>query len=64
MPFGLCNAAQNLAKLMDLVLGYDLEPKVFIYFDDIIVATALRNIYVPKKNIMTNPGNSWELFSM
>lgn len=64
MPFGLCNAAQNLAKLMDLVLGYDLEPKVFIYFDDIIVATALRNICVPKKNIMTNPGNSWELFSM
>lgn len=39
MPFGLCNAAQNLAKLMDRVLGYDLEPKVFVYLDDIIVAT-------------------------
>lgn len=39
MPFGLCNAAQNLSKLMDSVLGYDLEPNVFCYLDDIIVAT-------------------------
>lgn len=39
MPFGLCNAAQNLSKLMDSVLGYDLEPKVFVYLDDIVIAT-------------------------
>lgn len=39
MPFGLCNAAQNMSKLMDLVLGFDLEPKVFVYLDDIIIAT-------------------------
>ena len=37
MPFGLCNASQTLARLMDKVLGYDLEPKVFVYLDDIIV---------------------------
>lgn len=39
MPFGLCNAAQNMSKLMDRVLGFDLEPKVFVYLDDIIIAT-------------------------
>lgn len=39
MPFGLCNAAQSLCRLMDNVLGYDLEPAVFVYLDDIIVAT-------------------------
>lgn len=37
MPFGLCNASQTLARLMDKVLGYDLEPRVFVYLDDIIV---------------------------
>ena len=37
MPFGLCNASQTLARLMDKVLGYDLEPKVFVYLDDIII---------------------------
>lgn len=39
IPFGLSNAAQNMSKLMDLVLGFDLEPKVFVYLDDIIIAT-------------------------
>lgn len=39
MPFGLCSAAQNLSMLMDQVLGYDLEPKVFCYLDDVVIAT-------------------------
>ena len=37
MPFGLCNASQTLCRLMDKVLGVDLEPRVFVYLDDIIV---------------------------
>lgn len=39
MPFGLCNSAATMCKLMDLVLGCDLEPKVFGYLDDVIVAS-------------------------
>lgn len=39
LPFGLHGAAQSLCRLMDAVLGYDLEPFVFVYLDDIIIAT-------------------------
>lgn len=46
MPFGLCSAAQNLSMLMDKVLGYDLEPKVFCYLDDIIIATEDYNDHI------------------
>lgn len=38
MPFGLCNAPQTQSRLMDRVLGADLEPFVFAYLDDIVVA--------------------------
>lgn len=37
IPFGLCNAATSHARLMDMVVGVDLQPKVFVYLDDIIV---------------------------
>lgn len=39
LPFGLHGAAQSLCRLMDSVLGYDLEPSVFVYLDDIIICT-------------------------
>lgn len=39
MPFGLINSASTLCKLIDRVIGADLEPFVFKYLDDIIVAT-------------------------
>lgn len=39
MPMGLCNSAQTMSRLMDVVLGCDLEPSVFYYLDDIIVCT-------------------------
>jgi RNase H-like domain found in reverse transcriptase/Reverse transcriptase (RNA-dependent DNA polymerase)/Integrase zinc binding domain/Retroviral aspartyl protease len=39
MPFGLCNAAQSLSRLMHHVIGNDLEPDVFTYLDDIVIAT-------------------------
>lgn len=38
-PFGLCNAGQSQCRLMDRVLGFDMEPFVFVYLDDIVVAT-------------------------
>lgn len=39
MPFGLCNAAQTQQRLMDSVLGPELDPFVFVYLDDVIIAT-------------------------
>lgn len=39
MPFGLCNSGATLCRLVDEVVGCDLEPKVFVYLDDIIIAT-------------------------
>lgn len=39
MPFGLSNAVQTQCRLMDSVLGFDMEPFVFAYLDDIVVAT-------------------------
>lgn len=37
MPFGLSNSAATQCRLMYVVLGYDLEPKVFVYIDDILI---------------------------
>lgn len=37
MPFGLCNSGATLCRLVDNVIGCDLEPHVFVYLDDIIV---------------------------
>lgn len=39
MPFGLHNAPATWQRLIDTILGPELEPKVFVYLDDIIVAT-------------------------
>lgn len=40
MPFGLVNSPATLSRLMDRVLGGgELEPKVFVYLDDIIVVS-------------------------
>lgn len=39
MPFGLTNAPATWQRLLDQVLGADLEPHVFCYLDDIIVVS-------------------------
>lgn len=39
MPFGLCNSSATMSRLMDQVIGIDLEPNVFVYLDDIVIAT-------------------------
>lgn len=39
MPFGLHNAPATWQRLIDSVLGPELEPKVFVYLDDIVVVT-------------------------
>lgn len=40
MPFGLHNAPATWQRLIDEVLGADLEPYVFVYLDDIIVVSS------------------------
>lgn len=37
MPFGLCNAAQRLCRLMDKVIPARLKNNVFVYLDDLLI---------------------------
>lgn len=39
MPFGLRNSPATWQRLIDNVLGSDLEPFVFVYLDDIVIVT-------------------------
>jgi len=40
MPFGLHSAPATFQRLLDTVLGPELEPHTFVYLDDIIVISA------------------------
>jgi len=40
MPFGLHSAPATFQRLLDSILGPELEPHVFIYLDDIIIVSA------------------------
>lgn len=40
MPFGLCNAAQTMCRLMDRVIGQELRESVFVYIDDLLIVSA------------------------
>lgn len=46
MPFGLMNAPMTWQRLIDRVLGADLEPFVFVYLDDIIVVSPNFEIHI------------------
>ena len=39
MPFGLSNAGASFQRLIDRIIGPELEPNAFSYLDDIIIAT-------------------------
>lgn len=39
MPFGLTNAPAVWQRLIDRVVGVDLEPYAFVYLDDVIICT-------------------------
>lgn len=40
MPFGLCNAAQTLCRLMDKVVPHQFHDRVFVYLDDLLVTSS------------------------
>lgn len=39
MPFGLCNAAQTLCRLMQRVIPHELSDRVFVYLDDLLIVS-------------------------
>ena len=39
LPYGLTNAPASFQRGMDKIFGPEWQPKVFVYMDDIIVAT-------------------------
>lgn len=39
MPFGLHSAPATFQRLLDSILGPELEPRVFVYLDNIIIIT-------------------------
>ena len=39
LPFGLHNSPATWQRLIDRVIGADLEPHVFVYLDDIVIVT-------------------------
>ena len=39
MPYGLSQAGATFQRLIDKVIGLELEPYVFSYLDDIIIVT-------------------------
>jgi len=39
MPFGLHSAPATFQRLLDTILGPELEPHVFAYLDNIIIAS-------------------------
>lgn len=46
MPFGLMNSPMTMARLMNIVMGNDLEPNVFCFLDDIIIVTKDFNSHI------------------
>lgn len=40
MPFGLCNSAQTMCRLMDIVIPSELREHVFVYIDDLLVVSS------------------------
>ena len=39
MPFGLCNAAQAMCRLMDRVIPNELRDSVFVFIDDLLIVS-------------------------
>ncbi|XP_058982088.1 uncharacterized protein LOC131803998 [Musca domestica] len=46
MPFGLCNAAQRMCRLMDKVIPSELKDRVFVYLDDLLVVSQNFDVHI------------------
>lgn len=54
MPFGLCNAAQSMCRLMDLVIPSSLREFVFVYIDDLLVVSTDFNTHAERLKEVAN----------
>ncbi|XP_043069923.1 uncharacterized protein [Drosophila bipectinata] len=54
MPFGLCNAAQRLCRLMDRVIPQRLRDRVFVYLDDLLM---ISKTFEEHCELLTEVGN-------
>lgn len=39
MPFGLCNAAQSMCRLMDKVVPHEFHDSIFVYIYDLLIVS-------------------------
>lgn len=54
MPFGLCNAAQSMCRLMDKVIPHEYHDRVFVYIDDLLVVSADFESHVKLLELVSN----------
>lgn len=52
MPFGLCNAAQTMCRLMDLAIPSELQDRVFVYIDDLLIVSPDFNTHLERLEIV------------
>lgn len=54
MPFGLCNAAQSMCRLMDLVIPSSMREFIFVYIDDLLIVSADLDTHLERLQLVTN----------
>lgn len=54
MPFGLCNAAQSMCMLMDLVIPSANRDFIFVYIDDLLIVSADFPTHLERLNLVAS----------
>lgn len=52
MPFGLCNAAQTMCRLMDAAIPSILRGSVFVYIDDLLVVSSSFDVHLERLDVV------------
>lgn len=54
MPFGLCNAAQSMCRLMDLVIPSETRDYIFVYIDDLLIVSADFDTHIKRLQLVAD----------
>lgn len=54
MPFGLCNSAQSMNRLMDMVIPSALREYIFVYIDDLLVVSADFDTHIQRLKVVSD----------
>lgn len=54
MPFGLCNAAQSMCRLMDAVIPSAMREFIFVYIDDLLVVSADYSTHLERLQLVSD----------